>query len=91
MTLISAIACPDPKAMYALRFIFITDLAKPHTAQLGRAISRFMASFDMHAGQAGDARCRCLMPDARKSVGKIVCVVGVGFVLYHKMLISPES
>lgn len=59
MTLISAIGCPDPKVMYALCFIFITDLAKPHTAQLGRAISRFMASFDMHAGQAGDARCRC--------------------------------
>lgn len=53
-----------------------------------------MASFDMHAGQAGDARCQ--MPDARKSVGKIVCsprvaVVGVGSVLYHKMLISSES
>lgn len=81
MTLISAIACPDPKAMYALCFIFITNSAKPHTAQLGRAISRFMASFDMHAGQAGDARCRCQMPESLWGKSCVLWVLALFYII----------
>lgn len=56
-----------PKTMYALCFIFMAKLAKPHTAQLAVL---WLHSICMLGRQAGDARCP--MPVARKSVREIV-------------------
>lgn len=66
MTLILAASLrspfPDPKTVYALCFIFMAKLAKPHTAHSGGQLAvLWLHSICMLGRQAGG---RCPMPES---------------------------